>query len=337
MALGSDPDHTSAGDISAWVARRFSTPAGFHIAHARPAVTDRRELVLAITIAPDNVALGRFNLSQAEELRGELGAKENGRRLKRTKRACAARGKALAKGGSRVSRSVSASRLARLCPALGVRRKANDAHRVPAPGETVAILKVYGMPYGVESYFRSGLYRSGEVITGRPLAIGQHTLLPVRLRDQSVVYVPTSALRTLTEMSETNRMTFGVLSERIEEHLRNGGSVSYVNDRVLFSEPKQAARKRNAGFGWSTSIVKGKKVIVAENGKPLLRYVVVDGRGKKLAPIYATTDGHAQKQLAKRTPKARLVSKAHLLATSSHGKALLRQGGKATPRKATAR
>jgi hypothetical protein len=52
--------------------------------------------------------------------------KDNGRtRLKRTARACSARGKALKRSGSKVA----ASRLAKLCPPPGRRRKPNGAAR----------------------------------------------------------------------------------------------------------------------------------------------------------------------------------------------------------------
>ena len=340
MALGEDPAKVSAEAISGWLSRRFTVPDGFHISSARPSVTAQRELVLAVTIAPTDHPLGRFNLSQAEELRGELGYKPNGRRLKRTKRACAARGKALAKGGGKTPRTVIAKRLSTLCPPLGT-RKHNGHHATataPQVGDKVAILKVQGMPYGIESYYRSGLYRYGTVQPGVTRRIDRMTLYPVKLRDDTLVYVPAESMRTLSSLSEMHRMMFDVLANRIEEHLANGGSVSYLNDSVHFSQlPPQQARKRNDGFGWSTGIVKGKKVIVTENGKPLLRYAVVDRRGKRLAPIYATTDAHARKQLTKRTPKARLVSKSHLLATSAHGRSLLRQGGKSAPRKSSAR
>lgn len=82
------------------------------------------------------------------------------------------------------------------------------------------------------------------------------------------------------------------------------------------------ASKPNAGFGWHSRPHHGANIIVAENGSPLFQYKVKVARQKTLASVYATTDGHAAKTSAK--IGGTIVSKHLVLASSSHGKKLLR-------------
>lgn len=240
-------------------------------------------------------------------------SKPNGRPLKRTKRACAARAKALATGKGRVPRDVAAKRLATKCPPPGRRRKPNGADLTVAN----TILAQLGGAGRLTAMLGANTFSGSEkALTFRITTQNKHKIKLIKVQ---------------LEPSDTYRVELWSVKGHVPtlvksmDHIYGDGLVRAIEQETgLYLS--LSGRKHNAGFGWSTTQVSGKKVIVAENGKPLLSYAVVDGRGAKLESIYATSDAHARKQLTSRTPKARIVSKKHVLATSPHGRALLREG-----------
>lgn len=240
-------------------------------------------------------------------------SKPNGRPLKRTKRACAQRAKALATGKGRVPREVAAKRLATKCPPPGKRRKANGTDLTVA---NTILAQLGGAARLTAMLGASGFVGSEDALSFRIKAANKHKI---------------KVIRVTLEPSDTYRVELWSIKGSTPTLVKSLTGI--YNDGLIRAIEEEtglylslSGRKPNAGFGWSTTKVSGKKVIVAENGKPLFCYAVVDGRGAKLEAIYATTDAHARKQLAARTPKAKLLSKAHVLATSPHGRSLLRQG-----------
>jgi hypothetical protein len=149
-------------------------------------------------------------------------------------------------------------------------------------GDVVWIGNVQSMPYAIEARYRDGIGRFGTVANGRSMRIDDRTLLPVRLRDQRIVYVPTDALKRWDDMGESQRMTATVLADKIEEHLASGGAVSFLNGRPMFSGLPQR-RKPNRG-----AMPHGSDVPASSSPQTGLSYRVIPmGGGARVEVLWA--------------------------------------------------